>query len=152
MAIPIIQVQTRDDFSPFACLVAQFPKAIAPPARSIKAMILPIRPQTIISHAMSGSSIVSVKMVLNSLKTLTVFAAIIRPIRQESTRDSKILLVIKMYTIRNVAGNSDQAPNSEASVGIIKDNSQVTTMMQIAAISARRGSKPKSSSFILRIN
>ena len=96
MTTPIIHVHIREDFSPFTHLAAQFPKPIAPPERSIREMILPMRPQTIISHTMSGSSMVSVKIVLNSLTTFTVFAAIMRPMRHDSTRDSKILLVIKM--------------------------------------------------------
>ena len=59
MMMPRIQVQIREDFRVFALVAAHRPKAKAPPVFSMRAMMEPIRPQTIISQAVSSSIIVS---------------------------------------------------------------------------------------------
>lgn len=61
MIIPNIHVYINADLEFLARLDAHSPNAKAPPDRSIKLIILPIRPHTMISHVMSGSNITPVK-------------------------------------------------------------------------------------------
>ena len=103
--MPRIQVQIREDVLVFACLAVHLPKAKAPPVFSISAMMLPIRPQTMISQTMSSSIMVAVTI---SLKVLTMLVShmpspvvtgrvtMTTPIRDASTRPSTTRFVAKM--------------------------------------------------------
>ena len=58
ITIPRIQVQMSEDFLVFALFETHSPKANAPPDFSIREMMLPISPHTMISHAISSLIIV----------------------------------------------------------------------------------------------
>ena len=81
----------------------QSPNAIAPPALSIRVIILPISPHTIISQPVSSSIITSVIVVLR-LPIMSVGFTRISPTIEARNNASRILLVVNMYTIRNIAG------------------------------------------------
>lgn len=92
------------------------PNAIAPPALSIRVIILPISPHTIISQPVSSSIITSVIEPLKFHRMSAGFTSI-SPTIDARNSASRILLVVKMYTIRNTAGIHDTIVGFSGSTG-----------------------------------
>ncbi len=89
---PRTQVHIRVLLRVLARLATHSPKAAAPPPLSIRAMMLPIRPQTMNSHWVSPSVRTLVRVSLSGEKKADL-SAITKPSRAARVRPSRIRLV-----------------------------------------------------------
>ena len=97
MMQPRIHVHISAVFSVFALADAHCPNAYAPPERSIREMMPPISPQTMISHAMSSDIIVARSESLNACSVLDPFShTMMNPTTAPMVRASMILFVMNM--------------------------------------------------------
>ena len=117
-----------------ALVATHSPKAKEPPDLSIRDIILPIRPQTIMSHAMSSSIITLKRPSLKFSKVLPSQEAsdegegldtIIKPIDEAKIRASNIRLVANIYIIRKAAGSNEKIPKLATSEGKVFLNKTV---------------------------
>ena len=143
--IPRIQVHIRADFSECAFVAANSPNANAPPDLSSRVTIPPIRPHTMISHAISGSTITSPNTVEKSATTLIVPCSMISAMITARVSASRILFVENTYTTKKSAGTRHQAVPDGSSGITVNVNTQVINTTAADAIRALRPLKVSTS-------